>query len=70
MDNPPTHNIVGADPAGNSVLEHPEMGDKDICMQNLVLEKFGAEGLLRQVNISREAEAVCKDIDSHISSME
>ncbi len=68
MDPQPNNNIVGSAAAGSSVLEYPEMGGKGVGVQNVVIEKFRAEGLLRQVNISREAETVCKDIEFYISS--
>ncbi len=61
-----TNNIVGS-ATGNSVLEYPETTNV-VQMQNVVTEKFRAEGLLRQVDISQEAEAVCKYIDFNISS--
>ncbi len=53
----------------NFVLGYPEMENKVAGgMQNIIAEKFRSEGLLRQVNISRESEAVCNDIDIHILS--
>ncbi len=61
-----TNNIVGS-ATGNDVLEYPETTNV-VQMQDVVTEKFRAEGLLRQVDISQEAEAVCKYIDFNISS--